>query len=677
MQTVDVSSAAGNDLIRAWVSDVLDEAGVRALHVKGVTVERWLYADGSRRQGDVDVLVSPADFGVAVEALLAAGAVEAFRGVNHRTTEDHAVAVVMDSPGLQGEIDVHRRMPGLAPDPSTAFEEFWRCREQDSFAARRCWVPDLPTRALVLLATVAREATGPATEDLRRLVEQADADDWDLVLHLARRVHALPTVRAGLSRLPEGEALIETLGLSEVAASAEWELRLQGADRTAVRLAELSAMDVRQRIRALAQWVAPAPGIIRMRDPRARDGRTALGLAYLRRWRDSAQRLRPSLAAYADARRSASRGRPVLVNAKWTSQPLTGTQRYAAELLRAVVAADPRQFEFVFPADGVVPTWLAPHTAYRRLRSRGLFFEQVALPWVARGRQLVSLSGPAPIFARQQVVALHDAAVFAHPQTFSRAFVLWYRLMYRALARSRATLVTVSPFSAHELAAALQVPATRFIVIPNGSDHVDRLAEADPGIGRSSGFVLCLGTRARHKNLSGPLAAMAGAGIPTVVVGAGTDGRVFAPDGDIEGLSGSVDPHEAAPQFLGRLTDGEILWLYRRADALLFPSRYEGFGLPVVEAQRAGCPVVASDAAAVPDTAGSGAVLVSPDDTHAMVEAVRRLRADAQARAALVEAGRHNAARFTWAQSAELLRTALGSSRLGSTPDSVSSPPAS
>lgn len=364
-------------------------------------------------------------------------------------------------------------------------------------------------------------------------------------------------------------------------------------------------------------------------------------------WDDRVTQMGEVLARVAGSRPPVRR---IGLNGKWTGQSLTGTQRYASEITRRLVAGAPGSYVLRVPADGAVPDW-ASGVRVHRSRLRGTLFEQIALPWAARREVLLSLGGPAPLPARRQVVTMHDATPFRFPQTYSRVFGAWYRLLYRVLARRAERVLTVSRFSAAELAEVLGVPQRTFTVVPNGSDHLDGLEPSRPDLPLDDGapFALCVGTLARHKNLGPVLGELDRAGIRTVVVGPRGSRRVFdEATGTVRGAAEGWRHAVAA----GRLSDAEILWLYRHAAALVFPSRYEGFGLPIVEAQRAGCPVIASDLPFAREVADDGALFVDPDRPSAAVEAFRRLTAEPDLRGRLVDAGLRNAERYLWDASA-------------------------
>jgi glycosyltransferase involved in cell wall biosynthesis len=157
-------------------------------------------------------------------------------------------------------------------------------------------------------------------------------------------------------------------------------------------------------------------------------------------------------------------------------------------------------------------------------------------------------------------------------------------------------------------------------------------------------YVLCIGNLTPNKTLVPVAAALAAAGIRVVVVGAGGASKVYAQQAglDIPGV-----------ELAGRVSDDELAALLRGATALVFPSLYEGFGLPIVEAQALGCPVIASTSASIPEVAGEGALYFDALEPAQAVELVLSLDADTRSR--LIARGHANVSRFTWDSTAATL----------------------
>ena len=311
-------------------------------------------------------------------------------------------------------------------------------------------------------------------------------------------------------------------------------------------------------------------------------------------------------------------------------------QRYAGEVARRILSLEPSA-RVIAPANAVLPEWL-PAERVTRSRLRGVPFEQLELPWRSRGTTLLNFAGAAPLAKRDQLVVMHDATPARFPQTFSRRFVAWYSVMNRVLSRRARHLATVSEFSRGELADVLG--GDRFTIAGNGHEHVLGLGV----VAESAPYVLCIGNLTPNKNLVPVATALAADGIRVIVVGAGGASSVYAQQAglDIPGV-----------ELVGRVSDDELATLLRGATALVFPSLYEGFGLPVVEAQALGCPVIASDSASIPEIAGEGALYFDALRPEQAVALVRSL--DAHTRRALVERGHANVSRFTWESTAATL----------------------
>jgi glycosyltransferase involved in cell wall biosynthesis len=341
----------------------------------------------------------------------------------------------------------------------------------------------------------------------------------------------------------------------------------------------------------------------------------------------------------------------VHVNGKWLAQKLTGTQRYATEIVRAVIDSGATDLVVHVPADAEIPEWLrTPRVEIRQSRTTGAVFEQLYLPAATLGGLLLNFAGPAPLAKRRQAVTMHDATPFRFPQTFRRAFVAFYRVAYSLLGRSAQHLITVSHFSARELEDTLGICSEKFVVAGCAADALTTVEPQRPELAPDEPFYLMVGTLAVHKNLPAPVRAVAESGRTIVVVGASGNDQVFS----------QASTLSTKAVVAGRLSDAELAWLYRNARGLIFPSRYEGFGLPPLEAQTLGCPVVTSNAASLPEIAGDAALYFDPDDMPGLLAQLDRLETEAGLANTLRERGLLNARRYSWDGSARRILASVG-----------------
>ena len=225
------------------------------------------------------------------------------------------------------------------------------------------------------------------------------------------------------------------------------------------------------------------------------------------------------------------------------------------------------------------------------------------------------------------VLTVHDLAVLRHPEWFPRWHRQYGRIGLRRVLRRADALVAVTDFTRHEVVELAGIAETRVHVVPNGVDETF-VAEGPRAEGD---YVLAVGTLEPRKNLARTVEAARLAGVELRVVGARGWGGV------------------EVPGWVGEATDAELASLYRGARCVLFPSLYEGFGLPVLEAMACGVPVVTSKGGATEEVAGGAAVLVDPLDASSIAGGI----AEAEARRdELVERGRARAREFTWERTA-------------------------
>jgi glycosyltransferase involved in cell wall biosynthesis len=333
-----------------------------------------------------------------------------------------------------------------------------------------------------------------------------------------------------------------------------------------------------------------------------------------------------------------SRPGPILLNARAATRPtITGVERWTAEVTARLHTLDPRRYRIVQP----------PRCARRRQAAQG--WEQLVLPALARRAQAALVFSPAnlaPLAWPRNVLVIHDAAVLREPDAYSTAYVLWHRRFGLTAARRALAVITVSEFSHRELVSLAGLDPARLHVVPGGVSErfhpgVDHEQVANrQGLHRP--YVLTIATADRRKNLASLAVAaqrLAAEGID--LVWAGDDRPYFSASGAIPGL-----------RSIGYVDDADLPGLYAGARAFVLPSRYEGFGLTCLEAMACGVPVVAANRAALPETCGDAAVLVDPDDPHAVATALQDAVGDVALRGRLREAGLRRSAELSWERTA-------------------------
>jgi alpha-1,3-rhamnosyl/mannosyltransferase len=344
--------------------------------------------------------------------------------------------------------------------------------------------------------------------------------------------------------------------------------------------------------------------------------------------------------------------------------PAGGVRRYVRGLVQGIAALE-EPLDLValggdrqaIPASlDVIPEPLHPPT--------NLGWMWVGLPLAAARGRVDLIHAPAytgPLVAGAPVVlTIHDVSYERRPEWNPYRRDRLRRAFYRRSARSAAHILTDSAFSAAEITAAYGIAASRLTVAPLGVDTSFVPLEAGVPCELPSGvrtpFLLHVGDLHERRNVGVVVEALAAARrrFGTVsalsLVLAGVDRGVG--DGLLE-LAGRAGVAEALVR-LGAVGEERLRDLYRGAAAVVYPSLYEGFGLPVLEAMASGAPVIAARAASIPEVLGDAGLLVEPLDVGAWTDAIVRVVNDDGQRERMRDAGRRRAAEFTWARTARI-----------------------
>ena len=287
----------------------------------------------------------------------------------------------------------------------------------------------------------------------------------------------------------------------------------------------------------------------------------------------------------------------IYINGRFLTQRITGVQRYALEITRTLdsLISDDKNLQkheyiVIAPKKVLYSIKLKNIQVVQKGVLKGHLWEQLELPIYSHDGFLMNFCNCAPLLKRNQTVAIYDAAVSAMPQSFSWLFRTWYRIMFFCLGQTARQIFTCSEFSKKELHRYFSIPLNKTHVIYPGIEHIKRLKADESIISRANlkdtKYVLAVSSMNPSKNF--PLVLDVARLMPDVefIIAGGSNEKVFK--------SAGLDVPQNA-RLIGYVSDEELMALYRHASVFVYPSLYEGFGIPPLEAMMCCCLSIVSD----------------------------------------------------------------------------------
>lgn len=350
----------------------------------------------------------------------------------------------------------------------------------------------------------------------------------------------------------------------------------------------------------------------------------------------------------------------IVINGRFLTQPITGVQRYAYELVRSfnqMIASgqiDPQIFSITL----AVPPELKSlpqfeHITIKKIgRLKSNLWEQLSLPLYSHNKFLFNPCNTGPIFGgKNQIVTIHDASVFAIPQAYTKLFRLKYRIITLFLGKFARKILTDSLYSKKELTRFGKISPEKIEVIYLGADHILNTIPDNSIFIRhaiTKPYILAVSSNSIHKNFKAIIQALPLIQSPKefelIIVG-GNFSKVFQ-------SSANEDLPQSANR-IGYVTDAELRALYEHAQGFVYPSLYEGFGFPPLEAMLSGCPVILSSAASLPEVGGDAVLYCNPHDINDIAKKMETLLNDEALCNLLKEKGSAQSRLFHWNQTAQ------------------------
>jgi glycosyltransferase involved in cell wall biosynthesis len=354
----------------------------------------------------------------------------------------------------------------------------------------------------------------------------------------------------------------------------------------------------------------------------------------------------------------------IYINGRFLTQDLSGAQRFAYEILKGLVEHTDLEINILVPPSKIREAYDVEKFTLKIIGKRtNLLWEQIDLPLYLNKNGkvlLINLLNTAPFLYKNQVVSILDMTTFINPKWFNRSFSYYYKLIVPIIAKNSLKIITISECSKIDITKFINVPPEKIEILycavaEQFNENKNRTLQQTEILNKlniqQQKFLLAVSSLDPRKNFIRLVRAyneIKADIFPLVIVG--SEGKVFANDELKEIITNSKNII-----LTGYLTDSELVALYQSANCFIYPSLYEGFGMPPLEAMACGCPTIVSNTSSLPESCGDASLFIDPNSTESIKNAIIELIGNSSLRLKLIEEGKKQVKKFSWEKSSKKL----------------------
>lgn len=342
------------------------------------------------------------------------------------------------------------------------------------------------------------------------------------------------------------------------------------------------------------------------------------------------------------------------INGRFLLQNQTGVNRFAYELCKALLELNVH-FVLLCPPGRIMSCYDVSHFKIQICGwGKSHLWEQISLPlyWIGlKGKKLLlNFTGIGPVAIKNKIMTIHDMGLWVTPEWYSKVYVTLYKILTPLSAKTSIKVITVSQFSKKEIERLLKIDSTKIEVVYNAVPSFfmnikDDIMCPKYNLEKYVLTVSSIDPRKNFERLVNAFSLLDEESVKLYIIGG--QNRIFNNEGNTKNTS--------SIKWLGRVSDEELRMYYRNAQAFIYPSLYEGFGIPAIEAMELDCPIIVSDIPVMHEVCGDAALYIDPYSEEDMAQGIKAILLNEELREELKNKARKQLRFYSWEKSAQKL----------------------